>query len=202
MPPRLRTLLFCACLLMLACLAPVAALAAKTGGASSGSSSGQNASAPTGGVSPDDPRYKPPKKAKIINGIAYAPKSAPPAVVNAIAAANRIVRMPYRYGGGHKSFSDTAYDCSGSVSFALHGGGLLTAPLDSSSFMSWGQAGKGRWITVYTNPGHAFMMIAGLRFDTGYRDRHMAKGTAPGSGPRWGHYRPTDGFSARHPNGL
>jgi hypothetical protein len=193
-------MLLCACLLSLACLAPASALAAKTGGASSGS--GQNATATTGGVSPDDPRYKPPKKAKIINGIAYAPKSAPPAVVNAIAAANKIVRMPYRYGGGHQSFKDSAYDCSGSVSFALHGGGLLNSPLDSSSFMKWGMPGKGRWITVWTNPGHAFMMIAGLRFDTGMRDRRTAKGTAPGSGPRWGHARPTDGFTARHPNGL
>src|SRR3954453_2199428 len=201
MPPRLRTLLFCACLLSLACLLPAGAFAAKTGGASS-SSGNENATAATGGVSPDDPRYKPPKKAKIINGLAYAPKGAPPAVVNAINAANQIVRMPYRYGGGHKSFKDSAYDCSGPVSFALHGGGRLTAPLDSSSFMKWGQAGKGRWITVWTNPGHAFVMIAGLRFDTGMRDRRVAKGTAPGSGPRWGHARATDGFSARHPAGL
>src|SRR3954464_2054268 len=186
MPPRLRTMLLCACLLTLACLVPASALAAKTGGSASDSDSGDNASAATGGVSPDDPRYKPPKKAKIINGIAYAPKSAPPAVVKAINAANKIVRMPYRYGGGHKSFKDSAYDCSGSVSFALHGGGLLGSPLDSSSFMKWGLPGKGRWITVWTNPGHAFMMVPGLRFDTGMRDRRTAKGTAPGSGPRWG----------------
>src|SRR5690242_21919240 len=126
MPPRLRTLLFCACLLSLACFVPTA-FAAKTGGSSSSSANDGNASAATGGVSPDDPRYKPPKNAKIINGIAYPPKGAPPAVVNAINAANKIVRMPYRYGGGHKSFKDSAYDCSGSVSFALHGGGLLTA---------------------------------------------------------------------------
>ncbi len=137
-----------------------------------------------------------------MNGIAYAPAGAPTQVVNAIAAANEIVRMPYRYGGGHQSFQDSAYDCSGSISHALGGAGLLTAPLDSSSFMSWGLAGKGRWITVYTNPGHAFVMIAGLRFDTGYRDRRLAKGTAPGSGPRWGHYRPTTGFKARHAIGL
>src|SRR3954453_10604783 len=201
MPPRLRTMLLVACLLSLACLLPAGAFAAKTGGAS-GSASSENASAATGGVSPDDPRYKPPKNAKIINGIAYAPKGAPPAVVNAINAANRIVRMPYRYGGGHRSFKDSAYDCSGSVSFALHGGGLLGSPLDSSSFMKWGLPGKGRWITVWANGGHAFMYIAGLRFDTGYRYRRAANGTAPGSGPRWGHYRPTDGFTARHPNGL
>jgi hypothetical protein len=207
MPPRFRTSLLCVCLLALACIAPAGALAAKTGGTSgtsgsSTSSSSGSASAATGGVGPDDPRYKPPKRAKIINGLAYAPKSAPPQVVNAIAAANQIVRMPYRWGGGHKSFQDSAYDCSGSVSFALHGGGLLTAPLDSSSFMNWGMAGKGRWITVYANGGHAFAMIAGLRFDTGYRDRRSAKGAAPGSGPRWGYSRPTSGFSARHPNGL
>src|SRR3954463_10584445 len=200
MPPRLRTLLFCACLLSLACLLPAGAFAAKTGGASS-SSGNENASAATGGVSPDDPRYKPPKKAKIINGLAYAPKGAPPAVVNAINAANRIVRMPYRYGGGHQSFKDSAYDCSGSVSFALHGGGLLGSPLDSSSFMKWGLPGKGRWITVWTNPGHAFAMIAGLRFDTGWRNRDIP-GTFPGSGPRWAKARPTRGFAARHPNGF
>src|SRR3954468_24610660 len=105
MPPRLRTLLLCACLLSLACLAPAGTFAASTGGASSDS---ENASAATGGVSPDDPRYRPPKKAKIINGVAYAPKGAPAAVVNAINAANQIVRMPYRYGGGHKSFKDSA----------------------------------------------------------------------------------------------
>ena len=183
-------------------MAPAAAFAASTGGAGT-TSEGTNASAPTGGVGPDDPRYKPAHKAKLINGIAYAPKSAPPQVVNAIAAANEIVRMPYRYGGGHKtSFKDSGYDCSGSVSYALHGGGLLTSPLDSSSFMKWGLAGKGRWITVYTNPGHAFMTIAGLRFDTGFRDNRRRTGTYPGSGPRWGRGRPTNGFTARHPKGL
>src|SRR3954454_21471854 len=202
MPPRLRTMLLCACLLLLACLSPASALAAKTGGASSGSD--QNASAATGGVSPDDPRFKPPKKAKIINGIAYAPKGAPKAVVRAINAANKIVRMPYRYGGGHKpNFEDTAYDCSGSVSFALHGAGLLRSPLDSSSFMHWGEAGKGRWITVYTNPGHAFAMIAGLRFDTGHRAGSAPHdGTYPVSGARCGHARLTAVFTARHPKGL
>jgi hypothetical protein len=200
MPPRFRTSLLAVCLLLLACVLPLSATA-KSGGQTA---SGGNANAATGGVGPDDPRFKPPKKAKIIRGIAYAPKGAPPQVVNAIAAANQIVRMPYRYGGGHKpSFKDSGYDCSGSVSFALHGAGLLTSPLDSSSFMKWGLAGKGRWITVYTNPGHAFMMIAGLRFDTGYRDGNAPhNGTYPGSGPRWGKGRPTSGFSARHPKAL
>jgi hypothetical protein len=198
MPPRFRTSLLCACLLSLACLVPAGAHAAPkpAGNGSAG------ATASTGGVSPDDPRFRPPHRAKLVDGIAYAPQDAPPQVVNAINAANQIVRMPYRYGGGHKSFTDSAYDCSGSVSFALHGGGLLTAPLDSSSFMHWGLSGAGRWITVWTNPGHAFAMIAGLRFDTGFRDRRAAKGAAPGSGPRWGYARATTRYNPRHPNGL
>jgi hypothetical protein len=195
MPPRLRTLLLAACLLLLACLAPSGAVAATK---SSGSG---NASAATGGISPDDARYQPAKKAKIVNGIAYAPRGAPKQVVNAIAAANRIIRMPYRYGGGHRSFNDSGYDCSGSVSYLLHGGGLLRSPLDSGSFMHWGLAGKGRWITVYANGGHAYAYIAGLRLDTGMRSN--AKGAAPGSGPRWNYgARSNRGFVARHPNGL
>ena len=198
MPPRLRTLLLCACLLALASLLPSGAGAATTRVAK------ERATSATGGVSPNDPRFKPPKRGKIIDGIAYAPKGAPPQVVAAINAANEIVRKPYRYGGGHASFVDSGYDCSGSVSYALHGGNLLTSPLDSSSFMSWGQKGKGRWITVYTNPGHAFVVIAGLRFDTGFRDNRTVPrdGTFPNSGPRWGKPRPTGGFAARHPKGL
>jgi hypothetical protein len=186
MPLPARTTLLAGCLLCLAaCLLPAMAVA-------------KTRSYGSGGVSPDDPHYKPAKKAKIVNGIAVAPKSAPKRVKQVIAAANRIVRMPYRYGGGHQSFEDTAYDCSGSVSFALHGGRFVKAPHDSTDFMSWGLAGKGKWITVYTNPGHAFMMVAGLRFDTGYRDSYgKRRGAAPGTGPRWGKARPTDGFEAR-----
>jgi len=126
---------------------------------------------------------------------AMAPADAPDAVKSVIYAANELTRKPYRYGGGHTaSFLDTAYDCSGSVSYALHGGGLLTKPLDSSSFMRWGLRGKGAWITVYTNPRHAFAVIAGLRFDT----------SGPGSrGPRWRTgTRVYRGFVARHPEGL
>jgi hypothetical protein len=193
MPPRFRTLLLAACLLLLACVVPSGALAAtKNSG---------NATAATGGVSPNDARYQPAKKAKIVNGIAYAPRGAPKQVVNAIAAGNRIIRMPYRYGGGHGSFNDSGYDCSGSVSYALHGGGLLRSPLDSTSFMHWGLAGPGRWITVYANGGHAYAYIAGLRLDTGMRSN--AKGAAPGSGPRWNYgARSNRGFVARHPNGF
>jgi cell wall-associated NlpC family hydrolase len=158
----------------------------------------------TGGVSPTDPAFQPAGKAKLVNGIAIPPVDAPPEVVSAINAANEIVTKPYRYGGGHRrGFIDSGYDCSGSVSYALHGAGLLDSPLDSSSFMRWGEAGRGKWMTIYTNPGHAFLMIAGLRFDTGYRSRLSRQlGAKPGTGPRWDVKRSTRGFRARHPLGL
>jgi cell wall-associated NlpC family hydrolase len=125
---------------------------------------------------------------------ATPPASAPVQVRRAIYAANRITQKPYRYGGGHGGFRDRGYDCSGSVSYALHGGGLLASPLDSSSFMRWGESGPGQWITVYTNPGHAYLVIAGLRFDT----------SGPGeSGPRWRQgVRSSRSFRARHPSGF
>jgi cell wall-associated NlpC family hydrolase len=137
--------------------------------------------------------------AQMVNGIAYAPDQAPDQVKQAIWAANQIVGMPYRLGGGHKlGFTDRAYDCSGTVSFAMHGAGLLTAPRDSSSFLRYGVAGKGQWITVYTNPSHAFAVIAGLRLDTS-----AAGDPAGGSGPRWRpNLRSTRGYRARHPLGL
>jgi hypothetical protein len=125
---------------------------------------------------------------------AIPPVAAPDPVKNAIYAANQITTKPYRYGGGHRTWKDRGYDCSGSVSYALHGGGLLTSPLPSTGFMKWGLSGKGLWITVYTNPGHAYMVVAGLRFDT----------SGPGeSGPRWRKVqrRPL-GFRARHPVGY
>jgi cell wall-associated NlpC family hydrolase len=125
---------------------------------------------------------------------AIPPASAPAPVKSVVYAANKITRKPYRYGGGHRSFEDTGYDCSGSVSYALHGGGLLASPLPSSNFMRWGAAGRGAWITVYTNPGHAYLIVAGLRFDT--------SGPGPG-GPRWRKTaRITRFFRARHPVGL
>ena len=137
--------------------------------------------------------------AQMVNGVAFAPDQAPDPVKQAIWAANQIVGMPYRLGGGHKlGFVDHAYDCSGTVSFAMHGAGLLATPRDSSSFMRYGAAGKGRWITVYTNPGHAFAVIAGLRLDTS-----AAGDPAGGSGPRWRpNLRSTRGYRARHPIGL
>ena len=198
---RLTSLLAAAIAASAFALLPTSALAATSSGGAS--TAPQSSGVRTGGVSPDDPEFQPTGKAKIVNGMAIPPADAPPEVVNAINAANSIAGKPYKWGGGHGSFEDSGYDCSGSVSYVLNGAGLLgTTPLDSGSFMRWGLRGKGKWFTVYTNPGHAFMMIAGLRFDTGMRDRRVAKGTAPGSGPRWGHARATDGFSARHPNGL
>ncbi len=138
-------------------------------------------------------------QAQIVDGIAMAPASAPAVVQQAIWAANAIVGKPYRYGGGHrKGFKDTGYDCSGTISVALNGAGVLDSPLDSSSFMRWGEAGKGDWITVYTNPGHAFAVIAGLRLDTS-----AANDPSGLKGPRWRPaLRSTRGFRARHPDGL
>ncbi|HEX2106013.1 MAG TPA: peptidoglycan-binding protein [Solirubrobacteraceae bacterium] len=118
----------------------------------------------------------------------------PAAVYRAIAAANRIAGMPYRYGGGHRSFSDSGYDCSGSVSYVLHGAGRLGSPLDSSALMSYGAPGPGRWITVYAHPGHAYMVIRGRRYDTTGR---------ASTGSRWQQVeRSTAGYVARHPTGL
>ena len=116
-----------------------------------------------------------------------------------IAAANEIIGKPYVYGGGHNArFLSRGYDCSGTVSYALHGADLLSRPLDSSSFMKWGAKGAGTWFTIYTNPGHAFAVIAGLRLDTS-----AAGDPNGGKGPRWRPpLRSTKGFSARHPIGF
>ncbi len=124
---------------------------------------------------------------------ASIPTGAPPAVQGAIEAANAIATTPYIWGGGHGSFESSGYDCSGAVSYALHGGGLLESPLDSTGLETWGEAGAGQWITVYANAEHAWMIIAGLAFDT-----------VGGPGPRW-HSSPVDspeGFIARHPSGY
>ena len=147
--------------------------------------------------------YPGPKHAYVHNGKAVPPRNAPKAVRDVIKAANKIVTKPYRLGGGHGRWNDSAYDCSGSVSFALHGAHLLDSPEDSSGLMGWGKGGTGKWITVYANGGHAFLVVAGLRFDTGWRDSYgQSHGDAPGSGPRWGKPRPTDGFVSRHPGGV
>jgi hypothetical protein len=118
----------------------------------------------------------------------------PAAVSRAISAANRIAGFPYRFGGGHRSFSDSGYDCSGSVSYVLHGAGRLSSPLDSGQLMSYGAPGRGRWITIYANPGHAYMVIRGRRYDTTGRAEN---------GSRWQRVdRSSAGYVVRHPPGL
>jgi cell wall-associated NlpC family hydrolase len=125
---------------------------------------------------------------------AIAPDDAPVEVKDAIAAANEIVGKPYKYGGGHGDFEDSGYDCSGTVSYALHGAGLLRHPLSSGEFGSWGVRGKGSWISVYWNGGHAYAIIAGLRLDTS---------GSGGKGPRWHtDLRSGSGYSVNHWRGL
>jgi len=134
-------------------------------------------------------------RAVIRHGVAYAPANAPDAVKHAIWAANTLRRKPYKWGGGHGSFFDSGYDCSGTVSFALHYGGLLDSPMMSSDFLRYGERGRGRWITVYCRNGHTFAVIAGLRLDT--------TGDYGTEGPRWhAGGREAWGFEARHPEGL
>ncbi len=119
-------------------------------------------------------------------------RGVPAALGRAVRAANRIAGLPYRYGGGHRSFHDTGYDCSGSVSYVLHAAGRLSSPLDSGSLMSWGAPGRGRWISVYAAPGHAFMLINGRRFDT-----------SGSGGTRWQREdRSAAGYVVRHAPGL
>jgi hypothetical protein len=119
---------------------------------------------------------------------------APAAVVNAVAAANRITRKPYKWGGGHGRWRDTGYDCSGSVSYVLHAAGLLRVARASGDLMSYGWGGEGKWITIYANGGHAYMVIAGLRFDTSGRGE---------KGPRWRlEPRSERGYVKRHPSRL
>jgi peptidoglycan hydrolase-like protein with peptidoglycan-binding domain len=128
------------------------------------------------------------------DGTATPPTNAPPEVAAIIAAANRIATLPYRYGGGHGKWEDTGYDCSGSVSYALHGANILERPLASGDFMSWGKSGAGEWVTIYANGGHAYMTVAGLRFDTSGRSNN---------GTRWqADMRSPSGYRVRHPDGL
>jgi hypothetical protein len=176
-------------------------------GKASGSSSASNASAP----SDDEVRRQLAAFRRVLrsapgvpvgaaasvepDGTAIAPVDAPNVVAAVIQAGNAISKTPYKWGGGHGAWADSGYDCSGSVSFALAGAGLLSSPLDSTGFEKWGAPGPGRWITVYANAGHAFMVVAGLRFDTSGR-------TGP-RGTRWQPaMRSTAGFVARHPPGL
>jgi hypothetical protein len=190
---------FCLSFFMLClCVAPAGALAG----------------APTGGASYTPPPPPPPDPSTVVpgpqptvpgtqavllpNGTAAAPADAPPQVQAAVWAANTIQKLPYRYGGGHRSFiSRSGYDCSGTVSFALKAAGLLRRPRDSSGFMRYGARGPGQWFTIYSNPGHAYVVIAGLRLDT------SSAGAGGGRGPRWrAKGRPVAGYKVRHPRGF
>jgi hypothetical protein len=155
------------------------------------------AAAQTGGTAPPGdeppPPTAPPGKAKLLaNGKAIPPANAPARVVRAIRAGNRIRKKPYVYGGGHATFEDSGYDCSGAVSYVLHAARMLRRPLPSGPLMRWGRQGRGKWITVYANRGHTYAVIAGLRWDT------SAMGDG-GKGPRWRRTkRSPRGYAVRH----
>jgi hypothetical protein len=171
---------------------------------SAGSTNGSAASA-TGGIAAGNAVTGPLRmlvsgnQARMVNGIAAAPAGAPPAVQNMIWQANSIIGLPYLWGGGHASFvSPAGYDCSGTVSYALHGGSELGTPMDSTQFETWGSGGRGRWVTVFANGGHAYMVIAGLRLDTSAADDPSNQ-----QGPRWRPLRTANsGFVVRHPGGF
>jgi cell wall-associated NlpC family hydrolase len=171
--------------------------ATPTGGSPVAVTSG--GASPAGVTAPAKPQLVVPGSlARYVGGLAAAPMSAPPAVQQAIWTANQIIGLRYVYGGGHASFVASGYDCSGTVSFALHGGGLLTTPMDSSELMAWGSRGLGRWITVFSNPGHAYVDIAGLRLDTSAADDPSNQ-----QGPRWRPLRAANGgYTVRHPLGF
>jgi hypothetical protein len=185
-------LLFAAlCVACLAVLAPVAVAQSPSSSANGGGAS----------FVPPPP---PPEEGDLVNGRLIAPASAPRRVKRVIAAANKIVEKPYVYGGGHKPFRrgrlDRGYDCSGAVSHALYGGRFLRSPLPSGALMKWGRRGPGRWITVYAHGGHAYIVVAGFRFDTSMRD---SDAPGPSTGPRWSKtLRKSSAFVARHPRGY
>jgi hypothetical protein len=176
--------------------------ASSSAGATSGGASMSSAGSPTATTAalPCPHPTVPGMTAKIVKGLAYAPADAPLQVQEVIWAGDRIRLKPYIYAGGHGKWNDAGYDCSGTVSYVLHAAGLLKVSMDSSEFETWDVRGAGQWITVYTNPGHAFIEVAGIRLDT---SAEQDPNPPPGTGPRW---RPvvtsTDGFMARHPAGL
>lgn len=178
--------------------APAAQLTTATGGSPVGSAAANAPeAAPTAGT-PQPQLLVPGSIARYVNGYAAAPMNAPANVQQVIWTANQIIGLPYIYGGGHASFTSPGYDCSGTVSFALHGGSLLSTPMDSSEFMHWGSHGAGRWIAVFGNAGHAYMDVAGLRLDTSAADDPSNQ-----QGPRWRPLRSENsGYTVRHPLGL
>ncbi len=186
-------------------VAPAAALTSTTGGSSTATAA-TAAPVTTEGVTevtetaatPQPDLLVPGSLARYVNGYAAAPMNAPASVQQVIWAANEIIGLPYIYGGGHASFISPGYDCSGTVSYALHGGAMLSSPMDSSELESWGSHGAGRWIAVFGNAGHAYMDVAGLRLDTSAADDPSDQ-----QGPRWRPLRPENaGYVVRHPLGL
>jgi hypothetical protein len=158
---------------------------------------GASANCGGGGLSPAEIDIcTPTAKARLLpNGMLVPPKSAPARIKAVIASANKIRLKPYIWGGGHGRWWDAGYDCSGSVSYALHGGKFLESPLPSGPMENWGLEGEGRWLTVYANAGHAYAVIAGFRWDTA--------GDSSGTGPRWHEeLLSNEGFVARHPAGY
>lgn len=152
------------------------------------------APAPTASLDPADADQTVVRAEVLKNGIALPPLESPPQVRQMIEAGNGIARTPYLWGGGHGKWQDKGYDCSGSVSFALASAGLLDRSLTSGQLMRWGKPGAGRWVTIWSNEGHVFLEVAGVRFDT--------SGTKT-TGSRWqGEMRSRAGFVARHPPGL
>jgi cell wall-associated NlpC family hydrolase len=182
--------------------APAAQLTSSTGGSSTATAA---TASPTGAsevtetvATPQPELLVPGSLARYVNGYAAAPMNAPASVQQVIWTANQIIGLPYIFGGGHASFNSPGYDCSGTVSFALHGGGLLPTPMDSSEFMHWGSHGAGRWVAVFGNAGHAYMDVAGLRLDTSAADDPTNQ-----QGPRWRPLRSDNGgYTVRHPLGL
>jgi hypothetical protein len=179
-------------------LVAVTAVAALALGVPSGASANASASCNAGGgVTPEEVNVcAPTPKARLLkNGMLIAPASAPPRVKQVIAYANRIRTKPYIWGGGHARWWDRGYDCSGSVSYALHGGNFISSPMPSGPMEHWGLPGEGRWITVWANSGHAYAEIAGFRWDTA--------GDTSGTGPRWhAELLDNEGFVPRHPPGY
>ncbi len=190
---------------------PTASTTTGTAASATGGSSPSTASTPaqpvelppTGIGSANGPTARPEllvpgNTARYVDGLAAAPMSAPAAVQKIIWAGNELIGLPYIFGGGHGSFTSRGYDCSGTVSFALHGASLLSVPKDSSEFEIWGSHGAGRWVAVFSNPGHAYMTVAGLRLDTSSADDPSNQ-----QGPRWRPLRQGNGgFVVRHPLGL
>jgi hypothetical protein len=177
---------------VLASAVPALAQTGGTGAPGETTTTSEPSSAPTG----------PPGRATLqSDGTAVAPANAPAAVQAAIAAGNAIHTLPYKWGGGHNlTFTDTGYDCSGAVSYVLHAAGLLTSPMPSGPLArAWGLPGKGQWITVYANASHAYMVVAGLRFDTSA----VGEALNQGSGPRWrSTKRKARGYTGKHPANL